>query len=43
MITDREMQELLHYQPEHQILSVYPNTDPVLGMLISTGFNYAAC
>jgi peptide chain release factor subunit 1 len=31
MITDQNMQELLHYQPEQPVLSVYLNTDPVMG------------
>lgn len=31
MITDQNLQELLHYQPGKPILSVYLNTDPVNG------------
>ncbi len=31
MITDQNMHELLHFQPEHPVLSVYLNTDPVEG------------
>lgn len=31
MITELNMQELLHYQPEHPVLSVYLNTDPAEG------------
>jgi peptide chain release factor subunit 1 len=31
MITDQNMQELLHYQPGQPTLSVYLNTDPVQG------------
>lgn len=31
MLTDRELQELLHYQPSHPVLSVYLNTDPASG------------
>lgn len=31
MITDQNMQELLHYQPEHPVLSVYLNSDPAQG------------
>ncbi len=31
MITEQNMQELLHYQPEHPVLSVYLNTDPAEG------------
>ncbi len=31
MVTDEDLQELLHYQPGKPILSIYLNTDPVLG------------
>lgn len=31
MLTDHDVQELLHYLPNHPILSVYLNTDPVEG------------
>lgn len=31
MITEQNMQELLHYQPEQPVLSIYLNTDPVEG------------
>ncbi len=31
MITDQNVQELLHYQPGHPVLSVYLNTDPMEG------------
>jgi len=31
MLTDRDVQELLNYQAEHPVLSVYLNTDPVEG------------
>jgi len=31
MITEQNLQELLHYQPEHPVLSVYLNSDPAEG------------
>jgi peptide chain release factor subunit 1 len=31
MITDRDLQELLDYQAQHSVLSVYLNTDPAEG------------
>jgi len=31
MITEHDLQELLDYKTEHQVLSVYLNTDPALG------------
>ncbi|MBP1611066.1 MAG: hypothetical protein H6Q04_3301, partial [Acidobacteria bacterium] len=31
MLSDRDVQELLHYQPSHPVLSIYLNTDPVEG------------
>jgi len=31
MITDRDVQELLHYQPKHPVLSIYMNIDPTDG------------
>lgn len=31
MLSDREFQELLHYQAKHSVLSVYLNTDPTEG------------
>lgn len=31
MITDRDVQELLHYQPKHSVLSIYINIDPAEG------------
>jgi len=31
MLSDRDVQELLHYQPSHLVLSIYLNTDPVEG------------
>jgi peptide chain release factor subunit 1 len=31
MITDRDVQELLHYQPQHPVLSIYMNLDPTDG------------
>jgi hypothetical protein len=31
MVTDHNLQELLHYQPGKPILSIYLNTDPALG------------
>jgi peptide chain release factor subunit 1 len=31
MITDREVQELLHYQPKFPVLSIYMNLDPAAG------------
>jgi len=32
MLSDRDVQELLHYQPSHPVLSIYLNTDPVEGI-----------
>jgi peptide subunit release factor 1 (eRF1) len=31
MLSDRDLQELLHYQAQHPVMSVYLNTDPVEG------------
>ena len=31
MLSDRDVQELLHFQPSHPVLSIYLNTDPVEG------------
>jgi peptide subunit release factor 1 (eRF1) len=31
MITDRDVQELLHYQPKYPVLSIYMNLDPTDG------------
>jgi peptide chain release factor subunit 1 len=31
MLSDRDVQELLHYKPSHPVLSIYLNTDPVEG------------
>ncbi len=31
MITDRDVQELLHYQPKHPVLSIYMDLDPTDG------------
>ncbi len=31
MITDRDVQELLHYQPKYPVLSIYMNIDPAEG------------
>ncbi len=31
MLTERDLQELLEFRPQHPVLSVYLNTDPVLG------------
>jgi peptide chain release factor subunit 1 len=31
MLSDRDVQDLLHYQPSHPVLSIYLNTDPVEG------------
>lgn len=31
MLTERDLQELLAYKPQHPVLSVYLNTDPSLG------------
>ena len=31
MLTDRDVQELLHYRPSHPVLSIYLNTDPAEG------------
>jgi peptide subunit release factor 1 (eRF1) len=31
MLSDRDVQELLHYNPSHPVLSIYLNTDPAEG------------
>jgi peptide chain release factor subunit 1 len=31
MLSDRDVQELLHYHPSHPVLSIYLNTDPAEG------------
>lgn len=31
MLTDRDVQELLHFRPSHPVLSIYLNTDPAEG------------
>ena len=31
MLSDRDVQELLHYKPSHPVLSIYLNTDPAEG------------
>lgn len=31
MLSDRDVQDLLHYQPSHPVLSIYLNTDPAEG------------
>ena len=31
MLTEKNLQELLGYQSDHQVLSVYLNTDPTEG------------